>query len=495
MDVFRFPAYDSFLNRSADLARLEDWWSGDDRNALALYGRRRVGKSWLFRRFAHGKPALLLVADRRAEAPQLDRFAARLAPLMGGVQPALPTVASLIEALYAIAAERKILVVLDEFPYLLPARDRDRDTVLTEIQAVMEERDASQLKLMVCGSYIGQMTKLLRGPLRGRLTALAVDPLSFADAQSFFSDDASAGERIERYAVGGGMSLYLDELARGRSLRRCICERVLDPRGPLFNDPREVLEEELKAPGVYYSLLEELSTGKKSIGDLGSALAKRSTDLQGYLETLREMQIVERIAPVTARQAERNHRYSLSDGFMRFWFRFVFPFQEELKTGLAPVDLYTAEIADALADHVSPTFETLCRQWVRARLGERATRVGPWWGNALNELRREGSRTSEEVDIVGLRGGAVTVVGECKWTSTAMDKQVLYDLDTYKIPAMGQAKTKFVKDGPQVLLFAKSGFSDSLTSALADRNDVRLVGLDEIVADLTAVPARKAQVA
>jgi predicted AAA+ superfamily ATPase len=144
---------------------------------------------------------------------------------MGGVQPALPTVASLIEALYAIAAERKILVVIDEFPYLLPARDRDRDTVLTEIQAVMEERDASQLKLMVCGSYIGQMTKLLRGSLRGRLTALAVDPLSFADAKSFFSDDASAGERIERYAVGGGMSLYLNELARGRSLRRCICNK------------------------------------------------------------------------------------------------------------------------------------------------------------------------------------------------------------------------------------------------------------------------------
>ena len=486
MDVFRFPAHESFLDRSADLARLEDWWSGDDRNALALYGRRRVGKSWLLRRFAHGKPALLLVADRRAEAPQLDRFAMSLAPLMNGVQPALPTVAALIEALYALAAERKLLVVIDEFPYLLPARDRDRDAVLTGIQAVMEERDASHLKLIVCGSYIGQMTKLLRGPLRGRLTALGVDPLTFAEAQPFFSDDASPAERIERYAVGGGMSLYLDELARGRSLRRRVCDRVLDPRGPLFNDPREVLEEEFKAPGIYYSLLEELATGKKSLGDLATALARRSTDLQGYLDTLREMQIVERTAPVTARQAARNHRYSLADGFMRFWFRFVFPFQEELKTGLAPADLYSAEIADALADHVSPTFETLCRQWVRAEMGAQVTHVGPWWGKAHNELRREGSRTSEEIDVVGLRGSAVTSVGERKWTRTPMGKHVLDDLDTYKVPAMRQAKIKFARNGPQILLFARSGFADSLTSTVADRDDVRLVELDEMVADLMA---------
>lgn len=62
MASFEFPAHDRFLDRQADLARLENWWAGAERNALALFGRRRVGKSWLFREFADGKPALLLVA-------------------------------------------------------------------------------------------------------------------------------------------------------------------------------------------------------------------------------------------------------------------------------------------------------------------------------------------------------------------------------------------------------------------------------------------------
>lgn len=137
-----------------------------------------------------------------------------------------------------------------------------------------------------------------------------------------------------------------------------------------------MLEEELRTPGVYYSILEELSTGKKSLGELGAALARKTTDLQSYLDTLREMRVVSRSAPITSLQEERNHRYALADDYMRFWFRFVFPFQEELKTGLLPSVLYREEVAPVLGDHISPTFEGLCREWV-LRTG-RATKVGRW---------------------------------------------------------------------------------------------------------------------
>lgn len=482
MDDFEFSAHDRFLDRQADLARLEDWWAGDERNALALYGRRRVGKSWLFREFAHGKPALLLIADRRAETPQLERFADRLTGLLG-LRPALGDLAALFEVLYTLAADEKVLVVIDEFPYLLPSRERERDEVLTAVQAVMEERDASRLKLVLCGSYIGQMERLLKGPLRGRLTPLLVEPLGFAEAQSFVGARAAAVGRVERYAVSGGMSLYLDELARGGSPAERIRRRVLDPRGPLFNDPREVLEEELRTPGVYYSILEELSTGKKSLGDLATALGRKTTDLQGYLDTLRDMRVVGRSAPATALEDKRNHRYALADDYMRFWFRFVFPFQEELKTGLPPAVLYRDEVAPVLGDHISPTFEALCREWM-LRTG-RATRVGSWWGNALNEHRRTGSRQTEEIDVVGVRRSSVVVVGECKWRDSQLGLEVLEELETYKIPALRRSKARLAKD-LSVVLFSKSGFGRKVVEAAEERADLSLVGVDRLVGDLTA---------
>jgi AAA+ ATPase superfamily predicted ATPase len=479
MDAFKFAAVDRFLDREADLRRMDDWWAGNEANALALYGRRRVGKSWLFRRFAHGKPAVVLVADRRAQAPQLDRFAHVLEPLLG-VRPALDSVASLLEALYALGQREKILAVVDEFPYLLPASEAERDEVLTSIQAVMEERDVSQLKLVLCGSYIGQMERLFSGPLRGRLTGLSVEPLDFRQAMAYLDESSGAVERIERYAVAGGMSLYLDELGRGATLEQRIRDRVLEPRAPLFNDPREVLEEELRSPGIYYSLLEELATGKKSLAELAGALGRRTTDLQGYLKTLRGMRIVDRNAPVTARDDVRGHRWSLDDDFMRFWFRFVFPYQEDLKTGLPPDVLYRNEIAPQLADHVSPAFERLCRLWV-LQTGA-ATRVGAWWGNALNEHRRSGARTSEEVDVVGLSRSVVTLVGECKWTSDPMSERVLGDLDRFKIPAMREKKLRFAKERFRIVLFSKSGFAPSLVDAAAQRPEVTLLTANDLVA-------------
>lgn len=481
IEPFVFPAYERFVNRGADLARLDDWWNGDEKNALALYGCRRVGKSWLFRRFAHGKRALLLVADRRAEAPQLERFADQLAEPLG-VRPSLPDLPALIAALYRLAAEQKLLVVIDEFPYLLPARETERLGTLTAIQAVMEERDASQLKLVLCGFYITQMERLLKGPLRGRLTPLHIEPLGFADAQQFAQDQPDATVRVERYAVSGGMALYLDELSRGRLSER-ICSRVLDPRGPLFNDPREVLEEELRSPGVYYSLLEDLATGKKSLGDLGTALGRKTTDLQGYLDTLRDMRVVDRSAPVTARDDTRDHRYRLADDYLRFWFRFVFPFQDDLKTGLATTALWRDEIAPALADHVSPAFEALCREWV-LRCGF-ATRVGAWWGNALNEHRRSGTRQTEEIDIVGLSRSRVVVTGECKWTNAPLGLDVLRNLETFKLPALRQAKVQ-IASGSKILLFSKSGFADDLIAVTAARDDLQLISVGEVTAFLIA---------
>jgi uncharacterized protein len=477
-NLYSWPLRDEFLNREADLARLEEWWRGPDRNALALYGRRRIGKSWLFRAFAHGKPALILVADQGAPGKQMSRFADALEPHIT-VRPELPDLPALLRALYRLAAEKRMLVVVDEFPYLLPSRTEARREALSGMQAVIEEeRDSSQLKLILCGSHIAQMRTLFSedSPLRGRLTPLAAQPLSYADCRPFIADD-SPQRRIERFAVAGGMAMYLAELGRGATLRARVCDTVLDHRGPLFNDPREILEEEFRQPGTYFSLLEELALKDRDMEDLTSALKTRHSTLTPYLTELVRMQLVEKLAPATAR---RDLRYRLSDNFLRFWFRFVFPFQESLRSGLRAANHFEAEIAPALADHVAPVFESLCRRWVRHNLGAEATQVGPWWGRALDRLRAEGTRGSEEIDVVGVARSRVTLVGECKWTSGRMSAKVLDDLEAYKIPALRQDGARLAGDRPLILLFSKSGFKDNLVGRATGRDDVRLIDLEEL---------------
>jgi uncharacterized protein len=479
-----FPRYDwpvreEFLNRGDDLARLEAWWSSAaDRNAVALYGRRRVGKSWLLRAFAHDKPALVLVADQGAPGRQLARFADALEPHLS-VRPELADLPALFRALYRLSARERLLVAIDEFPYLLPGSERARRAVLSGVQATIEEeREGSRLKLVLCGSHIAQMQGLLaeQSPLRGRLTPLAIDSLPLPDARLFFSGDGLE-RRIEKFAVSGGMPMYLAELSRRDSLRAAVCESVLDPRGPLFNDPREILEEEFRRPGTYFSLLEELAAGERGMDDLSSALGTSHSALGPYLSELGRMQLVEKVSPLTS---ARDLRYRLRDEFLRFWFRFVFPFQESLRAGLRPSDHYDAEVVPALPEHVAPVFEEVCRRWVRRNLGREATQVGNWWGRALDRLRAEGSRGSEEIDVVGTVRSRVTLVGECKWTQKKMTSRVLADLEEFKLPALRQAGARLAANGPRILLFSKSGFKANLVEQAASRDDVQLVDLEEL---------------
>lgn len=477
---YQWPLIGEFLNREADLERIDEWWRDSDR-ILVLYGRRRVGKSWLFRAFAHRKDAVILVADAVADATQLRRFADTLEPVLP-VRPELRDVRDLFRTLFRAARQRPLLAVIDELPYLLPTSARAQRAALQRIQAVIEEeRDESQLKLILCGSQVAAMEGLLAegNPLRGRLDSLPIEPLSFWEGRSFL-ESLEPEAMIERYAVTGGMPRYLRELGRGR-LETVVSRHVLDGRGFLFNEPRAVLAQELREARLYFSILEQLAAGAKRADELGSSLRREANELSPYLETLQEMRIVEKRLPVTAAKTARGSLYRLADPFFAFWFRFVFPYQEDLSAGLTPEEHYRAVVGLDLSDHVAPMFEDICRAWTRRHYGETAQRVGRWWGNALNKLRASGERSSEEIDIVGISRARVTLVGECRWRRGRMSASILKELNEYKLPALRQAKIRIAEDA-QVLLFSRGGFSEALRREAAENDRLRLVEIDDLVA-------------
>jgi AAA+ ATPase superfamily predicted ATPase len=473
--VYEWPLVEEFLDRQTQLARLEEWWASGERMPLNLYGRRRSGKSWLLRRFAHGKPAVLLVAHKITPGAQLASFAARLEPVLG-VAPSLPDVPTLFRVLLRAARDDKLLAVIDEFPWLLPSTEAAAEAELSAIQAVFEEeRDRSQLKLILCGSLVAQMEALQgeRSPLHGRLIPLQLQPMRYADASRFMGhlDPLS---RFERFAVAGGMPRYLSTLAGGRSLRDVVCRQVLDRNAPLWDEARVVIEQELREPKVYFSILASLASGDKELGEVVAAARSNTATISKYVAVLEDMRIVSRHLPVGAPRTSRGGHWHLRDAFFRFWFRFVFPYQDELESGLRPADLFDTEVAPALADHVAAEFEDWSRDWTRTTDGRDASIVGRWWGPARHDLRRSGARHSEEIDIVGLSRGRVSIVGEAKWQTRPLGPAILTDLDDYKLPALVQAGYKMAAT-PLIVLLAKAGYSRSLVAAAAARGDVVLV--------------------
>ena len=476
MDVYSWALAGEFLDRDAELARLEAWWDSAERMPVAVLGRRRVGKSWLLRRFANGKPAVLLLADELPQGAQLTKFAVELEPVLG-VRPDLPDVASLFRALFRAARDRKLLVVIDEFPWLLGTSGTAVRRTLSTLHTVMEEeRDLSRIKLILCGSQVAQMDALFgeRNPMHGRLIRTQVRPLPFDEAALFLRDHDGI-TAFERYAIAGGMPFYLRRLAAG-SVRTTVCTHILDPAGPLWNEGRAILDQELREPRVYFAILEQLGSGDKELNDIAQPLRMDGPVVGKYLSTLAELRLVHRRLPLGAQVKARGGHWRLLDPFLRFWFRFVFPFQGSLEIGLQPEDLYDGEVARELPSHVAPVFEDWCRRWLLANHGELATLTGNWWGNAANRFRRTKERTAEEIDAVGTLRNRVTVVAECKWTGKRLGPDVVSDLETYKLPALRESGMT-IADELTIVLFAKSGYSNSLRELAKRDSRIQLVNV------------------
>jgi len=480
MTRYVFPDHERFLDRTAELERLRRWWDdGSDPFPLVLYGRRRTGKSWLLREFAHGRAADIFVCDSRAEGDQLATFA-RVLEGSVGVRPELADVRSFYELLFRRAGSTRRLAVIDEFPMLLGAGSAADSTLAATLE---EMAGTTALKLVLCGSQVSTMESLLaeRAALRGRATTLLLRPLRFDEALGFLPDLTPA-ELITRYAIAGGMPLYLRRLGRRGSLKTIICEDVLSPLGPFFDEVRDVLNMELTSTATHFSLLAALA-GAPSLpwDELVARSRVEESVASRYIRTLEDLHLVQAANPVFAPPNARRRRYRLTDPFMRFWFRFVFPYQSELAAGMRPQDHYERSVAPFLGEHVAPVFEDICRIWVRRRFGEAVETVGPWWGLARHDLRRKKLRSTEEIDVVGALGTRVAVVGECRWRAEAMPRDVLDDLLEHKLPALAQAGADV--SSVKVSLFSRGGFRAGLVDGTR-RSSVELVDPTRLVRDL-----------
>ena len=77
-------------------------------------------------------------------------------------------------------------------------------------------------------------------------------------------------------------------------------------------------------------------------------------------------------------------------------------------------------------------------------------------------------------------GGRVSLLGECKWTAKPLSVKILQELDDYKLPALRQSGAKLHAD-PEIVLFARSGFTKGLREAAAGTERLHLIDLDDLV--------------
>lgn len=460
-----------FVNRLAELDLLEKRFTSDKAEFFVLYGRRRVGKTELLARFCQGKRALFFVSDLGSEISMRSAFSQLINDTLFGPEQ-MDAVYSNWEAVFKALGNAsktdRLVVVLDEFPYLI--------TTYPPVASILQKAWDQTLKntkimLILCGSYIGMMEKSVlsyKAPLYGRRTAqYLLEPLQFKDARLLFAD-FSPEDQVRAYAIYGGTPAYLQTIDSKKALDENIVDDILSRGSYLYDEVRFILQQELREPRNYFAILQAIAAGKTKLNEI-----KLATGLDGataYLDTLQQLHLVERIVPVTTSQPQKSRRgiYRLKDHYQRFWFRFVHPNRSQLERSGSRLVLENQVLPEI--DHfASLAFEDICQQyfWLEGLSGNlpfQPINSGRWWNN------------SEEIDLVVL-GEEEAILVECKWSSKPAGMNILANLERKAAIIQGDLGNKKI----YFALCSRSGFTPQLMDSSSNRSDIMLFKLSHII--------------
>jgi AAA+ ATPase superfamily predicted ATPase len=473
----------NFFGREQEIAELQALADQPGSQFLILYGRRRVGKTTLALQWAEqsGLPTIYWVANRLSPTLQRRSLSQTIYNALNpGFQAdanfTYPTWEMALQQLAQQAARQRLVFILDEFPYAAEAEPG----LASILQNVWDHHlKSTQIYLILAGSHIGMMTRLLhyQAPLYGRFTGhLHLKPLPFSTLKTFLPR-YTAEQRVAVYAILGGIPAYLERFDDSATLRDNIDRLIFRPTGIFRADPLFLLQDQVREPRNYLSVLHAIGQGAYTLVEIANSTGLAKQNISTYLGRLEDLYLVERRAPVTLppqrRLRTRQGRWRLRDPYLRFYFRFVQPNQRALELGL--MDSVWASIREQLRAFIGMTaFEELSQAWVvaQAQQGQlpfAPEDVGSHWAADV------------QVDVVALNWRQKAVLlGECKWGASAVGRSVVADLIEHKTP---KTLVSLPEQGRSWevhhILFARAGFTDPARE-LAKTHNIRLLTLAEM---------------
>lgn len=469
-----------FIGRQSELAKLNAEYDRDGA-FVVIYGRRRVGKTTLIKEFLKNKTAFYFLATEELESQSMKRLAAVIARTTQNSLMQKAVFTDWLDLFQTVADykpnEKKVLVI-DEFPYLVKVNPAFPSILQNAWDEMLKD---SNVMLILSGSLIGMMQKhalSYESPLYGRRTAqMRLAPLSFTDI--YAEQKLSFEKAAEQYAVTGGVPKYLEFFEENRELREQIKDTILSKNGFLYEEPNFLLKSESMTAVNYFSIIKAVADGNHKLGKIAAALGQETSALSPYLSTLTDLGFIEKRTPITEKNPEKSRKglYFISDNFIRFWFRYVYPYKGELE--LDNIQLVLDEIdKDFIKKFVAFSYEDICRDIFvnlcrKGKINFVPSRIGSYW---LNDYDGD-----TEIDVMAVDERNKRIfAGECKYHAKPVDAAVYFALKE-KIERSAEIRKAFPKYDVLYGVFSKSGFTQRMLDNEKENTALILINEDKLI--------------
>lgn len=466
-----------FVGRTSQLSllrkRLDRVAASGSGTAVAIRGRRQVGKSRLVQEFCNRSDVPYAFFTATKGASPVESVAAFLADLKGSSLPSHPELVPIDAAgswrdafriLASTLPDAPSIVVIDELPWLTEQDDLFDGSLQTAWDRLLAGRP---VLLLLLGSDIHMMERLTAydRPFFGRADNLVLDPLNPAETGA--ATGLEAGDAIDAYLVSGGLPGILRSWPSGTPALSFIEQECADPASPLFGVPESALLAEFPAPDQSRRVLEAIGSGDRTHANIAATAGSRQAAIpSGSLSPLLRRLVGEkRVLAVDEPLSTRPGKpalYRVADNNLRLYLGVLRAAQEQARRGRPDVAFqivqrrWTSWRGSAVEPVIRQSLELACAAgdlpWSETQV------VGGWWNRQFDP----------EIDLVGADRAPVAqqvdFVGSVKWLGTPFDGRDLADLarDALRVPGFALGRMGLV-------IVSLSGTAADLDVAKIDR--------------------------
>ena len=323
----------SFIGRKFERNLLTSLVAKEQSEFIALYGRRRVGKTFLIKQFFDNKFSFYFsgIANSNTQKQLLSFNLAINNYANEPIENAenwMVAFSQLIKYLEKSTDKNKI-VFIDEMPWL--------DTNGSDFMAAIDffwntwASGRNDVKLIVCGSAASWMiNKLLnnKGGLHNRVTSrIKIEPFTLAECEEYFKTKNyifTRNQLIQLYMAMGGIPFYLEQVENGLSAVQNINKLCFTNTGLLRKEFDNLYASLFKKPEKYIAIIEAIATKQKGLTREEiitiSGMANGGTATK-IIKELEESNFIRKYTPFEKKT--KNTLYQLVDFYSLFYLRFI----------------------------------------------------------------------------------------------------------------------------------------------------------------------------
>ncbi len=429
-----------FIGREYELKKLEEHYKKNKSQIVALYGRRRVGKSYLIKKFCLNKESFVFEGlEDEPIAKQIQHFIYTLnkqvnLPLLKNVKPKNwhEAMDILTEVFKNRSQDQPLIIFFDELPWMCNLK-----TSLISIIKYYWDQYWKDLNIffILCGS-VSQFivnhvvkSKALYGRLSLTINLRKLGPL---ESQKFFSGKRSTEEILKYLMLFGGLPKYLEEINLKKSFNQNIKDLCFTKDGFFVTEFDKIFFSHFSDHQNYRKICEIISQGPKDLAQISEKLKIPSGGgLKVYLDNLISAGFVLEYYPYNKEKKSKLKKYKLIDEYSRFYFKYIRPYYKSIQNSEEGL-LFEKKILLTWNSWLGLQFENYCIQnaiYFAQVMGfaDQVETFGPSFHRG-----EEGF----QIDLLYKRYDKVIVICEIKYSNHKIGAEVISDVNR---------KTKLVK--------------------------------------------------